>query len=115
MAMGTVPAWNVPQHPVYLYTVPMFHCNGWGHAWLNALVAGSIICLKKINARAIFDAISEHKVTHFGGAPVVLGLLINAPENDQKTFKHTVNVMTCLLYTSPSPRDQRGSRMPSSA
>ena len=102
MAMGTVPAWNIPQHPVYLYTVPMFHCNGWGHAWLNALVAGSIICLKKINARAIFDAISEHKVTHFGGAPVVLGLLINAPENDQKTFKHTVNVMTAGAPPPPA-------------
>ena len=102
MAMGTVPAWGVPQHPVYLYTVPMFHCNGWGHAWLNALVAGSIICIKKISAKIIFDAISEYKVTHFGGAPVVLGLLINAPEIDQKTFEHSVQVMTAGAPPPPA-------------
>ncbi len=102
MAMGTVPAWGVPQHPVYLYTVPMFHCNGWGHAWLNALVAGSIICVKKISAKIIFDAISEYRVTHFGGAPVILGLLINAPAIDQKTFKHSVQVMTAGAPPPPA-------------
>ena len=87
MAMGTVPAWNVPMHPIYLYTVPLFHCNGWGHAWMNALVAGTIICLKKIEAATIFDVISKYRVTHFGGAPVVLSLLVNAPSEHKKQLR----------------------------
>ena len=84
MAMGTVPAWGVPAHPVYLYTVPMFHCNGWGHGWMMALVAGTVICTRIVAAEHIFNLIHTHKITHFGGAPIVLGMMVNAPEAVQK-------------------------------
>jgi fatty-acyl-CoA synthase len=94
MSMGTVAAWNLPQHPTYLYTVPMFHCNGWGHAWTMTLMAGTIICCRTITAQAIFDAISTHKVSHLGGAPIVLSMLINAPTEEQRSFDHPVKIMT---------------------
>ncbi len=106
MAMGTVPAWNVPMHPTYLYTVPLFHCNGWGHAWMNALVAGTIICLKKVEAATIFDVISKYRVTHFGGAPVVLSLLVNAPSEHKKQFDHPVHVMTAGAPPPPAILEQ---------
>ena len=94
MSMGTVAAWQLPLHPTYLYTVPMFHCNGWGHAWTMTLMAGTIICCRAVTARAIFDAVADHGVTHFGGAPVVLGMLINAPESERRVLDHPVKVMT---------------------
>ena len=94
MSMGTVAAWNLPRHPTYLYTVPMFHCNGWGHAWTMTLMAGTIICCRTISAKAIFDAVAEHKVSHFGGAPIVLAMLVNAPDSDRRAFDHPVKVMT---------------------
>ena len=94
MTMGTVVAWELPNHPKYLYTVPMFHCNGWGHAWTMTAVAGTIICCRSVTAKAIFDAVADHKVSHFGGAPIVLGLLINAPEDERRAFDHPVRAMT---------------------
>ena len=94
MSLGTVAAWHLPQHPVYLYTVPMFHCNGWGHAWTMTLMAGTIVCCRQVSAKAVFEAIAEHRVTHFGGAPVVLGMLINAPAAERREFTHPVKVMT---------------------
>lgn len=94
MSMGTVAAWHLPQHPTYLYTVPMFHCNGWGHAWTMALMAGTVVCCRAVTARAVFDAIADHGVTHFGGAPIVLGMLVNAPESERRSFTHPVRVMT---------------------
>ena len=94
MAMGTVPAWGVPLHPVYLYTVPMFHCNGWGHAWMMALLAGTIICIRKVDPALIFDLIHSHRITHFGGAPIVLAMMVNAPEEVQKKPDWPVQVMT---------------------
>lgn len=94
MAMGTVPAWGVPSHPVYLYTVPMFHCNGWGHVWMLALVAGTAICTRLITAEHIFTLLHKHKITHFGGAPIVLGMMVNAPAAIQKRPDWTVKVMT---------------------
>ena len=94
MAMGTIPVWNMPMHPTYLYVVPLFHCNGWGHAWMMAIVAGTTICCRKIIAEDIYPLITEHKVTHFGGAPIVLSMLVNAPDDVIKTPDHTVNIMT---------------------
>ncbi len=94
MTMGTVVAWELPNHPTYLYTVPMFHCNGWGHAWTMTAVAGTIICCRYITAKNIFDAVADHKVSHFGGAPIVLGLLINAPDDQRRSFDHPVKAMT---------------------
>jgi len=94
MSMGTVVAWELPRHPTYLYTVPMFHCNGWGHAWTMALLAGTVVCCREVSAKAIFNAIQAYKVTHFGGAPIVLSMLIEAPPEDRSSFDHTVMVMT---------------------
>ena len=94
MSMGTVPAWNLSPHPTYLYTVPMFHCNGWGHAWTMALVAGTVVCCRAVTAKAIYDAVADNGVTHFGGAPIVLSMLINATDKEKREFTHAVNVIT---------------------
>ncbi len=94
MTMGTVVSWALPQHPRYLYTVPMFHCNGWGHAWTMAAVAGTVVCMRAFNPALLFDLVEEHRITHFGGAPIILNMLANAPESDQKRFDRTINVMT---------------------
>ena len=94
MSLGTIAGWGLSGHPRYLYTVPMFHCNGWGHAWTMAALAGTVICCRTITAKNIFALIAKHKVSHFGGAPVVLGLLVNAPEQDRQPITHKVQVMT---------------------
>ena len=94
MTMGTVISWNLPQHPRYLYTVPMFHCNGWGHAWTMAAVAGTVVCIRAFSPKLLFDLVEEHEITHFGGAPIILNMLANAAEGDQKCFDRTIEVMT---------------------
>ena len=94
MAMGTVPSWGLPPHARYLYTVPMFHCNGWCHVWTMTLVAGTIICLRSFSPKAVFNLMDKHDVTHFGGAPIVLNMLANAPKAQQKTFDRIIQVMT---------------------
>jgi len=94
MSMGTVIGWELPNHPVYLYSVPMFHCNGWGHAWTMAAVAGTVICLRAFSPEKVFDLLNKHSVTHFGGAPIMLNMLANAPKKIQKTFDREIKVMT---------------------
>ena len=94
MTMGTVCDWHLPMHPKYLYTVPLFHCNGWGHAWSITACAGTIICCRQVSAKAVYDAIADHGVTHLGGAPIVLGMILNANEQDRRSFNKTVEVMT---------------------
>lgn len=93
-ALGNIVAWEMPHHPVYLWTLPMFHCNGWCFPWTMAAVAGVNICLRQIHSKSIFDAIVDHGVTHFCGAPVVMGMVINAQEDEKRTFSHQVNMMT---------------------
>ena len=94
MAMGTPIAWELPRHPVYLYSVPMFHCNGWCHAWTMTLMAGTIICIRQVTGAAVFDLIAKHQVTHLGGAPIVLSMLVNTPEKDRKSLPGPVKIMT---------------------
>jgi len=94
MSMGTVIGWDLPNHPRYLYTVPMFHCNGWGHAWTMAAVTGTTVCCRYITAKNIYDAIAEHRIDHFGGAPVVLGFLVEAKEEERKPFDWPIKAMT---------------------
>jgi fatty-acyl-CoA synthase len=94
MAMGTIAAWQLPKHPVYLYTVPLFHCNGWGHIWTMGIMGGTFICNRVISAEVIFAAIKEHNVTHFGAAPIILSLLAGAPEDTKYRPDYTVQVMT---------------------
>jgi fatty-acyl-CoA synthase len=93
-ALGNIVAWSMPRAPVYLWTLPMFHCNGWCFPWTVAAQAGTNICLRRVEAGAIFDAIATHGVTHLCGAPIVLGMLINAPPDARGGVTHTVNVMT---------------------
>jgi fatty-acyl-CoA synthase len=94
MTMGTVISWALPPHPRYLYTVPMFHCNGWGHAWTMTALAGTVVCIRAFNPGEFFRLAEEHGITHFGGAPVVLNMLANAPAEQQRVFEHTVYAMT---------------------
>jgi fatty-acyl-CoA synthase len=82
------------RHPVYLWTLPMFHCNGWCFPWTLAVQAGAHVCLRWVRARAMYDAIADHGVTHLCGAPVVMSTLINAPESDKRPFSQTVTFNT---------------------
>ena len=79
-AISNVLEWDMPKHAVYLWTLPMFHCNGWCFPWTIAARAGVNVCLRRVDAQAIFDAIRNHGVTHYCGAPIVHGLLVNAPD-----------------------------------
>ena len=94
MSMGTATGWPLPQHPTYLYIVPMFHCNGWCHAWTMTMMAATIVLTRVISAEAIFGAITEHRVTHFAGAPIVLAMLVNAPEAQRPKLDYTVKAFT---------------------
>lgn len=94
MALGTVAGWGLSGHPTYLYTVPMFHCNGWGHAWTMTALAATIVCCRQVSAKAIYDAIHLHGVTHFGGAPIVLGMLVEAAAQEPQLLPRTVQAMT---------------------
>lgn len=94
MTMGTIASWNVPHMPRYLYSVPMFHCNGWGHAWTMAAKAATVVCLRAIEPKLFFELLEQHKITHFGGAPIVLNMLANAPAEQQKHFSEPIQCMT---------------------
>ena len=94
MSMGSVSAWNMPNRLTYLYTVPMFHCNGWGYPWTLAMLHARVIFIRNIIVKEIFELIDQYQVTHFGGAPIVLNMIANAPAEDQKTLKNKVYVMT---------------------
>jgi len=89
-AVNNVVTWAMPHFPVYLWTLPMFHCNGWCFPWTVALKAGTNVCLRKVDAGPIFELIKQHRVTHFCGAPVVHNMLINAPETLRAGISHTV-------------------------
>jgi fatty-acyl-CoA synthase len=93
-AMGNVLVWNLPSHPVYLWTLPMFHCNGWCFPWTVAAMGGTNVCLRRVEAPAIFRAIEQDGVTHFCGAPIVLNLLVNAREDERTGMARKVEVMT---------------------
>jgi fatty-acyl-CoA synthase len=89
-ALGTILAGSIPRHAVFLWTAPMFHCNGWCFPWAVAALAGTGVCLRRIEAAAILTLIGEHKVTHFGGAPIVHNLLLNAPAELWEGITHKV-------------------------
>ena len=93
-AVGNVLVWTMPRNPVYLWTLPMFHCNGWTFPWTLAAMGGTNVCLRRVESKAIFASIREHGVTHFCGAPIVLNLLINAPEEERRVLSGRVEVMT---------------------
>ncbi|MGU9957025.1 MAG: acyl-CoA synthetase [Arenicellales bacterium WSBS_2016_MAG_OTU3] len=93
-ASSNIIDWNMQKHPVYLWTLPMFHCNGWCFPWTLAANAGVSICMRAVSGANIFNAIAKHKVTHFCGAPIVLGMVVNATDDERKPFDHEVQVMT---------------------
>ncbi|RWW29808.1 hypothetical protein GW17_00005663 [Ensete ventricosum] len=93
-AIATILMNDMTVLPVYLWTVPMFHCNGWCLTWGMAAQGGTNICLRNISAKAIFDNIAQHRVTHMGGAPTVLNMIVNASIADQKPLPGRINVMT---------------------
>jgi fatty-acyl-CoA synthase len=92
-AICNIVTWSMPQHSVYLWTLPMFHCNGWTFPWTMAANAGTNVCLRKVEAAKIFELIKREKVTHYCGAPIVHSMLINAPEEMKKGIAHKVHGM----------------------
>ena len=99
-AVSNMLSWGMPPHPVYLWTLPMFHCNGWCFPWTIAAAAGTNVCLRRVDAQAIFDLIRAHKVTHYCGAPIVHNLLLNAPAAMRQGIDHVVN---CLVAGAAPP------------
>lgn len=102
MALGTVAAWQMPNYPVYLSVVPMFHCNGWGHPWVMALQGGTMVFTRVPAADKIMAAIRDHDVTHLGAAPIVLQMLAEAETGDSAPFDPPLKVMTAGAPPPPS-------------
>jgi fatty-acyl-CoA synthase len=90
MCYANTVATGMGQHPVYLWTLPMFHCNGWCFPWSLSLAAGTHVCLRAVRAKAMYDAIADHKVTHLSGAPFVMSALLNAGDDEKRNFDHRV-------------------------
>jgi fatty-acyl-CoA synthase len=93
-SLGNIVAWAMPAHPVYLWTLPLFHCNGWCYPWSVTAMAGTHVCLRAVDPAQIFPMIVEHGVTHMCGAPTVLSMLIGAPEEQRRRFAQPVHIMT---------------------
>jgi fatty-acyl-CoA synthase len=102
LALGNILAWNMPLHATYLWTLPMFHCNGWCFPWTLAANCGTSVCARRVEAGAIFSAIAEDGVTHFSGAPVVLNMIINAKPEERRPLPRTVEVMTAAAPPPPA-------------
>ncbi len=93
-AVGNILAWGMPRQPVYLWTLPMFHCNGWCFPWAVTAMAGTHVCLRGVEPAAVFHAIQTHGVTHMCGAPIVMNMLLNSPEAEALEIPHRVQMMT---------------------
>ena len=93
-AVGNTMAWPLPPKPVYLWTLPMFHCNGWCFPWSVTAMGGTHVCLRKVDPALIFPMIVEHGVTHMCGAPTVLNMLVSAPAEQRRRFNHIVDIQT---------------------
>ena len=92
-AVCNAATWTMPHFPVYLWTLPMFHCNGWCFPWTVALLGGTHVCLRRVEAKAIFDAMREHRADHYCAAPIVHNLLIAAPADQRRGIDHPVRGM----------------------
>jgi fatty-acyl-CoA synthase len=93
-AYGNATQWAMGMHPTYLWTLPMFHCNGWCFPWTLSLVAGTSICLRRVNAKNIFDSLVEHNVTHLCGAPIIMQFIIGASPAERRPLHRRVEFMT---------------------
>ena len=94
LSLGNVITAGLPQHAVYLWTLPMFHCNGWCFPWTLSIVAGTHVCLRQVRAPAMYAALAEHGVTHLSGAPIVMSTLLNAPEAQKRPLPRRVHFLT---------------------
>jgi fatty-acyl-CoA synthase len=99
-AVNNILDWSMPKHPVYLWTLPMFHCNGWCFNWTIAAAAGTNVCLRRVEAKQILDLIARERVTHYCGAPIVHSMLLNAPAEWRQGIEHEVH---CLVAAAPPP------------
>ena len=102
MTMGTPISWRMTLNPVFMAIVPLFHCNGWNHTWMMPLLGGTVVGCRDISAKVIYDGIADEGVSHFGGAPIVLNLIVNADESDRRSFEHTVEVFTAGAPPAPA-------------
>ena len=93
-ALGNILVWGMRQHPVYLWTLPMFHCNGWCFPWTITAMAGTHVCLRRIEAAAIYEAVARERVTHLCGAPVVMNMLLNAGPGLKGSLERRIEMMT---------------------
>jgi len=94
LSLGNVITAGLPQHAVYLWTLPMFHCNGWCFPWTLSIVAGTHVCLRQVRAPAMYAALAEHGVTHLSGAPIVMSTLLNAPDEQKRPLPRRVHFLT---------------------
>jgi len=101
-AVSNVLGWDMSAHPVYLWTLPLFHCNGWCFPWTIAALNGTNVCLRAVRADDIFNAIKQHKVTHLCGAPIVMNLMANADDELKAGVDHQVNIMTAASAPPPA-------------
>jgi fatty-acyl-CoA synthase len=101
-AVSNIMAWNMNAYPVYLWTLPLFHCNGWCFPWTLAALNGTSVCLRAVRADDIFNAIKTEKVTHLCGAPIVLNLMANAEDSLKQGIEHQVNIMTAASAPPPA-------------
>jgi fatty-acyl-CoA synthase len=93
-AVGNMQVWEMGPHPVYLWTLPMFHCNGWCFPWTLSVVAGTHVCMRQVRAKQMYELIAAHGVSHLSGAPIVMATLLNAPEEEKKPLPHVVEFFT---------------------
>ena len=93
-ALGNAIEWDMNVHPIYLWTLPMFHCNGWCFPWTIAAKVGTNVCIRKVSAKEIFYSLNRHRVTHLCGAPIVLSMMVNATSSEKKVFDQNCKVMT---------------------
>jgi len=98
LALGNVVTADMGRHPVYLWTLPMFHCNGWCFPWSVSVKAGTHVCLRQVRAKAMYDLIAAEEVTHLCGAPIVMSILLNASAEEKRPLPHVVN-----FYTAAAP------------
>ena len=114
MCYANTVATGMGQHPVYLWTLPMFHCNGWCFPWSISLVAGTHVCLRAVRAKPMYDAIADHQVTHLSGAPFVMAALLNAAPRRSATVSTSASPSTMPRPRRPPPCSPRWTRPASS-
>ncbi len=105
-AISNILEWDMPKHAVYLWTLPMFHCNGWCFPWTLAARAGVNVCLRKFDAQQVLSLIAQERVTHYCGAPIVQSALISAPEEWRSGIKHRVSTMVAAAPPSAAMIEQ---------